>query len=338
MTTIRATLGGAVICAATLMLGLSGTATNAAAASRAPQAAPPADEPPVQEVEVTGERPGPSLWRVSKGDHVAWLLGTLDPLPKRMIWRLRKVEDVVAHAQEVLASEPSVSGIGPITIIRLYLQFRRTEKIPEKGQLRDWLSPPLYARFTAMKMRFDPHDHKIEELRPMLAARRLYERALGASDLTSHNDVESEVFKLARRYGVPIEKPPLRLTDPRGILTAAGEIPRSAEIDCLAATVERLETDLGTMKARAGAWGLGDVDALRKLPYPRQREVCTSAAATAPQIKVLLDRLNAEWEADLETSIARNRTTLAMKPIYDLIGPNGTLALLRSKGYTVEGP
>jgi hypothetical protein len=27
-----------------------------------------------------------------------------------------------------------------------------------------------------------------------------------------------------------------------------------------------------------------------------------------------------------------------MKPIYDLIGPNGTLAVLRAKGYAVEGP
>ena len=324
----------ALTLAASLALG---AAPGPSAARQAPQVSAP-DQPPVQEVEVTGERPGPSLWRVSRGDHVAWLLGTLDPLPKRMTWRSRKVQEVVAHAQEVLANEPAVSGVGPITIIRLYLQFRRTEKIPEKGSLRDWLSPALYARFTALTMRFDPHDRKIDELRPMLAARRLYERALDASDLTSHNDIQSEVFKLAHTYGVPIEKPPIRLTDPRGILTEAGEIPRAAEIDCLAATVERLETDLGSMKARARDWALGDVAALRELPYPRQREVCTSAAESAPQIKALLGRLNEEWEADLETAIAHNRTTLAMRPIYDLMGPNGTLALLRAKGYTVEGP
>ncbi len=334
-----------------VLLGASLTPCIGAAQSSAPSSSPPAAEASApaaaaapaesevtQEVDVTGERPGPSLWRVSKGDHVAWLLGTLDPLPKRMTWRSREVEGVVAHAQEVLASEPAVSGIGPITVIRLYLQFRRTEKIPEKARLRDWLSPTLYARFSAMKMRFDPHDEKIEKLRPMLAAWRLYDRALGASRLTSRNEVQSEVFKLARGYGVPIEKPPLRLTDPRGILTEAGEIPRSAEIDCLAATVERLETDLDSMKARARDWALGDVDALRQLPYPRQREVCTSAAASAPQIKMLLGRLDEEWEADLESAIARNRTTLAMKPIYDLIGPGGTLATLRAKGYTVEGP
>ena len=302
------------------------------------QETPPEDQG-VQQVEVTGERPGPSLWRVSKGDHVVWLLGTLDPLPKRMKWRSRQVEQVVAVAQEVLAGAPSVSAnVGPISIIKLYLQYRRTERIPEKADLRSWLSPALYARFTAMKTRFDAHDGRIEELRPMFAARRLYERALSASQLTSRNDIQDEVFQLARRHNVPIERTSIRLTDPKGILTEVGEIPRAAEIACLAATVDRLETDLDAMKARAQAWSLGDVDALRKLPYPRQREVCTSAAASAPEIKALIDRAGQDWEAALEAALAKNRTTLALKPIYDLIGTNGTLAMLRAKGYTVEGP
>jgi uncharacterized protein len=337
---ICAAIAGAAICATALTPGLGGPAAKAAApAPRDSQAPAPTGEPPVQDIEVVGVRPGPSLWRVSKGDHVVWLLGTLDPLPKRMTWRSREVENVVAQAQEVLAGAPSVSAnIGPISIIKLYVQYRRTEKIPEKENLHDWLSPPLYARFTAVKLRFDPHDREIEKLRPMMAARRLYERAIGASHLTSHNEIESKVFGLAREHHVPIVRTSIRVTDPRGILTEAGEIPRAAEIACLAATIDRLETDLDAMKARARDWSLGDVDALRGLPYPRQREVCTSAAESAPQIKALLDRAGEDWEADLETALTNNRTTLAMKPIYDLIGPNGTLAVLRAKGYTVEGP
>ncbi len=314
-----------------------------------PAAAPGASQPTaastspdgegVQEIDVTSVRPGPSLWRVSKGDHVAWLFGTLDPLPKKMIWRSREVENVIAQAQEVLAAGPSVSAdIGPISIIRLYLQYRRTEKIPEKANLREWLPPPLYARFSALKRRFDPHDHAIEELRPMFAARRLYERALGASQLTTRNDIQAQVFKLARRHHVAIERTSLKLADPRGILTEVGEIPRSAEINCLDATVGRLETDLGAMQARAQAWALGDVDELRRLPYPNQREVCTTTVANSPQIRMLIARAASDWETALEASIAEHSTTFAMKPIYELIGPGGTLATLRAKGYTVEGP
>jgi uncharacterized protein YbaP (TraB family) len=320
-------------------LGAAARAGESAAASPAPHAQTQSDVPGVQEVEVTGERPGPSLWRVSKGDHVLWLLGTLDPLPKHMTWRSREVESVLAHADEVLAGNPDVSAnVGPISIVRLYLQWRRTQKIPEKAQLRDWLSPALYARFSAVKARFDPHDHAIENLRPLFAARRLYDRAIDASQLTSRNDIQDEVLRLARRHRVPIERTAVRLTDPRGILNEVGEIPRAAEIGCLDATVERLETDLEAMKARARAWSLGDVDALRALPYPKQRQICTSAAATSPQIKALMDQAARDWQAALEKALATRRTTLAMKPIYDLIAPNGILDRLRAEGYTVEGP
>ncbi|HXS28037.1 MAG TPA: TraB/GumN family protein, partial [Steroidobacteraceae bacterium] len=182
------------------------------------------------------------------------------------------------------------------------------------------------------------HDRKIEELRPILAARRLYERALSASDLTSRNDIEDEVMRLARRHSVPVEHTSMRLEDPRSILTEAGEIPRTAEIGCLAATVERLETDLPAMRERAQAWAVGDVEALRALPYPKQRQVCTSAAASAPRIRTLLDRAARDWQAALEQALATRHTTLAMKQIYDLIEPGGVLETLRAEGYTVEGP
>lgn len=319
---------------ATGALGLGASRPGVAASAPASDAGEP-----VQEVEVTGVRPGPNLWRVSRGGHVLWLLGTLDPLPKHMVWRSREVERVIAQAEEVLPSYPDVSAsIGPISLIRLYLQYRRTQRIPEKGNLRESLPPALYARFSALKIRYDARDRRIEEMRPMFAALRLYERAIDASDLTSRNDIEREVIELARKHGVSVRRTAVHLSDPRELLTEVGEIPPAAQIACLDATVTRLEDDLGAMRARARAWALGDVETLRRLPYPAQRAVCTSTVTNSPRIKLLMARAASAWEAGLEDALARNRTTLATKPIYDLIGPDGTLATLRAKGYTVEGP
>ncbi|MGH8218916.1 MAG: TraB/GumN family protein [Steroidobacteraceae bacterium] len=317
----------------------SGSSTSPGAPQGSGASAAPANDSVIEQVEVTGERPGPRMWRVSKGDHVVWLLGTLDPLPKRMTWRSREVEGVLEHADLVLAASPSVSvHAGPISMVRLYMQYRRARKIPAKQNLGDWLPPASYARFRDAETRFDPHDRAIFELRPLLAARRLYDRAISASDLTSRNDIQDEVLKLARRHGVPIERTSLRLEDPRSILTEAGEIPRTAEIGCLDATVDRLETDLPAMRERARAWAAGDVDALRALPYPKQRQVCTSAATNSPRIKALLDRATRDWQTALESALATRRTTLALKPIYDLITRGGVLDALRAEGYTVEGP
>src|SRR5215217_1805713 len=51
---------------------------------------------------VTGEQPGPGLWKVSSGDHVLWILGEVAPQPGKVKWRSRKFEFRLARSQEVL--------------------------------------------------------------------------------------------------------------------------------------------------------------------------------------------------------------------------------------------
>ena len=59
-----------------------------------PSAAVPAQEL-LEEVLVTGEQPGPAMWKVKRGDHTLWIVGTLTPLPSKMTWRSQQVEDVI---------------------------------------------------------------------------------------------------------------------------------------------------------------------------------------------------------------------------------------------------
>ena len=41
---------------------------------------------------VTGEQPGPGLWKVSSGDHVLWILGEVAPQPNKVTWRSKRFE------------------------------------------------------------------------------------------------------------------------------------------------------------------------------------------------------------------------------------------------------
>jgi uncharacterized protein YbaP (TraB family) len=304
-------------------------------------APPPAVAPPQQleEIAIVGERPGPRLWKVSKGDHVLWLLGTLNHLPRRMTWRSTEVEAALGDSQELVVSGPSVSaGVGPIGAIRLYVQWRRTQKIPDRLKLNVWLPPPLYARFEALKARFDAGDNSIEELRPSFAALRLYEHAVEAAGMTAHDEVEQTVVKLAKRRRIPIERAELKIEDPSGALKEVSALSPTVEIDCLAATVARIETDLPSMQERAKAWASGDVDRLRALPYSSQREVCVTALSNSPRIKALVDKVAQAWSDEAEAALNRNRVSFAMRPIYELLDPVGPLAKFRAEGYRVEGP
>ena len=293
----------------------------------------------LDEIAIIGERPGPRLWKVSKGDHVLWLLGTLNHLPKRMTWRSSEVESALAQSQQLLTSGPSVSAsIGPFAAIRLYVQWRRSQKNPDRLRLNVFLPAPLYARFEALKARFDAGDDGIEELRPSFAALRLYEHAVDAAGMTAHDAVEQAVIKLAKRRDIPIERAELKIEDPSGALKEVSALPPTVEIDCLAATVARIETDLPSMQERAKAWAIGDVDRLRALPYPNQREVCISALSNSPRIKALVDRLVQARNDEAEAALNRNRVSFAMRPIYELLDSDGPLARFRAEGYSVQGP
>jgi uncharacterized protein YbaP (TraB family) len=327
-----------------LVAWLSAAAAAPAAGSAPPPAATtpaaaPAAADQIEEIDVAGERPGPRLWKVTRGDHVLWILGTLNHLPRKMIWRSTEVEAVLDQSQQLLASGPSVSaGLGPIAMIRLYFQWRSTQKNPSRTQLRDWLPPPLYARFEVLKQRFDPHDSDMEQLRPSFAALRLYEKAVEAAGLTGRDEVERAVLKLASRRHVPVKRAELTVQDPSGALKEVSALPPSVEVSCLETTVTRLETDLPTMQQRARAWAVGDVDKLRRLSFPDQREACMSALSNAPRIKEIIDRAISGWDSAADAALKDDKVSFAMRPIYDLLAPNGPLSRLRAAGATVEGP
>jgi TraB/PrgY/gumN family len=58
-------------------------------------------------VAVTGVQPGPGMWKVSKGGHVMWVLGTLSPLPQNMQWQSHVLAQIIGQSQQVLLS-PSI--------------------------------------------------------------------------------------------------------------------------------------------------------------------------------------------------------------------------------------
>jgi uncharacterized protein YbaP (TraB family) len=323
------------------LVGVLALAAGVAVGAQAPAANPPAPatEAPLAELVVEGQHEGPRMWTVRRGDHTLWILGTVTPLPKKMVWQPDAVRAVLQQSQEVVPAWPAYAiGANPFTALRVYLQWRRMQKEPDHLPLKETLPPPLYARVTALEARYDPHDRYLEELRPMVAAERLATRVLDASGLALHNEVQKTVLGLAREQGVRVRQDKLKIDDPVDVLKDAGAAPLSAEIACLDAVVTRLETDLGPMQARARAWALGDVDALRHLPHADNTTACVAAVSTSERVRSLIARAEDDWLVVVEDSLARNRGTLAVQSMDRLLGEHGALETLRLRGYEVEGP
>ena len=48
------------------------------------------------------DEPGPLMWRVSRDDHVVWIIGTMSPVPTGLKWNDRQMRAVLAESDEVL--------------------------------------------------------------------------------------------------------------------------------------------------------------------------------------------------------------------------------------------
>jgi uncharacterized protein YbaP (TraB family) len=323
------------------MAALIGVAvlTSAASAQDSGDAGATAESPAIQEVVVEGQHQGPRMWIVRKGDHTVWILGTINPLPKKMVWQPDAVEAVLKEVQEVVPAWPAYGiGANPFTALRVYIEWRRLQKPPDNLPLRQSLPAPLYARVSALKARYAPDDKKLEEMRPMLAARELLTRVFDAAGLALRNEVQGEVLQLARRDGVRVRQDKLKIEDPVNVLKDVNATPLDREVACLDAVVTLLETDLGPMQARARAWALGDVETLRRLPHADDRTACVAAVSNSERVRSLIERAQNDWLVAVQDGLERNRGTLAVQSMDRLLGPNGALDALRSRGYSVTGP
>ena len=297
----------------------------------------------VDEIVVSGEQPGPGLWKVTKGDHVLWILGTLSPLPKRMTWRSGEVEKVVAESKEVIGQEQVSANVGFFRGITL-LPSLRARYNPDGTMLKDILPPDLYARWLKLKSRYIGNDSGIEKWRPMFAAIRLYQRTVDRSDLTQSNVIWPVISKAAHEHNVKITNLSIKVDvgNPRQTIRDFTQTPRSADIACLAATIERLETNLDKMKLRANAWAVGDLATLERLPAPDQVAKCLEAFTSGPGMQ---DKLNAgrnryydEWLAARGPGPHSQRRDVCDVADVGASGANGRLAKLQSRGYSVEKP
>ena len=295
---------------------------------------------------VTGVQPGPGMWKVSKGDHTLWILGTLSPLPNNITWLSRDVDAVLDQSQQILGA-PGFridAKIGVFTGLTLLPSAMKAVKNPGDATLQDVVPADLYARWLVLKKKYLGRDSGIEKKRPIVAANELYQEAIRKSGIGS-KPVVSPVIKAAlkrRKLKLTPTEVSMPITDPKQALKElqASDVD---DIECFSKTLSRLENDLPLMVERANAWSIGDIEALRASPYEDQQVACLSAfvQTSFAQKRGLVDlrqRVEAKWMETAEASLQKNQVTFATVPISLLLKPDGYLAKLQAKGYVVEAP
>lgn len=322
-------------------------ATPATPPEQAPPAEPVApDIASLDTIVVTGVQPGPGLWRVSRGSHVLWILGTLSPLPRDMTWLADDVDRTIAGSQVVLSSpgvdlDADVGFFGKLALLPSLAKIRNN---PDGRTLEEILPPDLYARWSVLKAKYIGRSGKVEKWRPLFAAGELYREALDKRKLSDSGQIGKVVSKSIKRHGITKVDThvKVKIQEPRAAIKAfkAEELD---DVECLRQVLDRLEADLGTMAARANAWAVGDIETLRAMPQDTPVRTCFDAVAQTRfardrGIDDLPARVEAAWLEAAEQALRDHETSFGTLSIGDVLKPDGLLAKLAARGYEVEAP
>lgn len=321
------------------------------AAANAPGLIEAQQSEPLDEVVVQGRLPGPPLLKVSSGDHVLWIFPHPGFIPREMQWESVRVEKIIAGAQEYLpapiASAPTTVSMNPVSVARAWRQYKKSTWLPEGQTLADILPPDLYQRFEVLKARYLPRNKDVEKLEPEYVFKELSTAVVHAEKLAPPGLIFSSLDKFVKRNDrIRITDTSVRLEDKVNIKELKQQFedeksasPREADIACFAARINFLE-DLSPMKKQANAWAQGKLDELPAMTasqdevnpcdhmsqYSRERQHAATSA------------MREKWLSAAEKALAGNQSTFAVLGLYDVLSPDGLVAVLKTKGYVVEIP
>lgn len=316
------------------------------AASTEAMPVPASSIPTLQAINVTGVVPGPGLWKVSSGDHVIWVLGVVPTLPAGIEWHSAQVEQAIAGSQAVLESPGVKLKIDTNWFGKLFLlvPVYRAQRITDGKTLADVLPPPLYARWRVAKQRYFGDDHGIERYKPIVAALRLIREAFKQNGLRGAGEIDDTVKTLARQHGVKLvdTRTTLEIRHPREAVKAFAAAGPDGTA-CLALVLDMVENQIPDVRARANAWATGDIATLRRVPESGYLDSCKAAITGAGFAKSLgianlPMQVEEQWLSAADAALGANAQSFAVLPMPELLDPDGFLAALRARGYTVTAP
>jgi uncharacterized protein YbaP (TraB family) len=282
---------------------------------------------------VTGERPGPGLWHVHRGTAQVWILGSMSPLPKGITWRSKQVEQLLDGTHQVLVQKPFEIGIA--RILWLLITERSVLMLTGGKRLKDVLPPQLHDRFAAQRAKYTNDPNKWERFRPLIAAAFLQQAAFHQVGLSTRVDLGAAMRSLAKKQHVRVEE--IKIAGVSDVMEALKTLPPATENACVAASLVTVERDLPRLVDRAQAWADGNVERIEKLREPAEVDACR-AALDAGAAADLIARMRRTWLSAIESHMQNGEVTVAVVNIDMLLEPGGLLDELRAKGYEVEAP
>lgn len=274
-------------------------------------------EPPAPEA--TG---APPVWSIAHGETTVYLFGSAHMLTADAAWRSAAFEAALADAERLVFEVTP----GPDMIAETQSLFEIHGRNPPGVTLSALLPPEDAARLRRVSERLGLPLAAIDAMRPWLAAQQIalaHAQSLGAS---AEWGVETQI--MAEAGGREIEA----LETPAAQIATLAAMGPEDERRMLNAALHDAEVDPESPLRAEAAWSRGDSTAIEAL----------SAAARAAVSPAFHDRVitqrNDRFTERALTYLTLPDDTLIIVGAAHLVGSEGIVARIRSRGFEVTGP
>lgn len=270
----------------------------------------------------------PPVWTVHGPGATIVLFGSVHILPQQMDWEPDALKQALAQADELWFEVP-IDDLSAQEVSRLALA---KGMLPQGRDLAGMLSGAGKARLRHAEAELHLAGPSLERLRPWLAELTIGEADYAREGATADNGVERQLANAAPQASRHAFE-----TAAQQIAMFAGQ-PEPVQVASLEDTLRDLEDDPEQWRRLIAAWQKGDIKALEKEGLEELRR-------DSPQMyKALLTDRNAAWLATLSERLkvpaadGRPAKIVVVVGVGHLVGPGGVPALLRAKGFRVDGP
>lgn len=260
------------------------------------------------------------IWRIERDGRVGWLVGSIHvltpdyyPLPESMEKAFLRSVTLMEEADITQMASPEV------------IELLRTKAIYTDGEtLKTQLSPETYQMAAERIAQFGLPMETFEKMRPWMMTLTLVAAKMKRAGFDAALGVDRHFFDRSSRMGKKF----------RALETLAEQLeifagfPPALQEAMLRDTLKSLEAEISQMKTIATVWRAGDAATLERIVLgPMMKEPALYDA--------MIVKRNRSWIPKIEDCLETGHCFVVVGAAH-LIGPDGLVAALRSKGYTVE--
>ncbi|GAB7082033.1 TraB/GumN family protein [Megalodesulfovibrio paquesii] len=263
------------------------------------------------------------MWRISKGQAVAYLLGSLHMADAS----LYPVDPAVNRAfldSKTLAVEVDVS---PEKLAEIAPKLDAFTRLPEDQTLRDVLTPDGEAKVSAFLSK-SGLPSRLMTLKPLGLMAVLSNQRMEAMGYSTNYGVDEHFLRRARAAGMPIRE----LETLEFQLTMDQELSPAVQEAVLLQALEEMDDMPRFTKATLEAWKRGDAGEMDRLTFEDRQE----RPELEPFYALLFDRRNQHMAKGIEALLDRNEHAFVVVGAGHLVGRESIVKILSRRGLVCE--